>query len=258
LRITILGSRFTFLLHPSPEPTQWIVKLIHHPFLQRNDSVVRDLDAFRANLRATLRDVAIANALRVSQFFDAILGVERMHLQRGDMNQKSRSDEFVVHLVVAQHVANVLAKKALDAFPELLDAIDVVLLHPPRSIGRVGRARLEFLNLFLHPKIPGNIRDQILCNRESFYWFDRYRFVQRQIAHARHAHELRHPVHFRRARAALPRLAVPSTGKIRRLRALNVMYRVEHDHAFGDLGLIITKLAALGVAAPDFECGGHS
>src|SRR5438876_3199894 len=85
-RITILGSRFTFPFHPSPEPTERIIKLIHHPLLQRNDSVISDLDAFRTNFRATLGDVAVPNTLGVPQFLDAIFGIERMHLQRGDVN----------------------------------------------------------------------------------------------------------------------------------------------------------------------------
>ena len=82
-----------------------------------------------------------------------------MHFQRCDMNQETWPDEFVVHLVVAQHVANVLAKKTFNAFPEFLNTIDVLLLHPPGAVWRVGRARFELLNLFLHAKIPGDIGD---------------------------------------------------------------------------------------------------
>ena len=37
--------------------------------------------------------------------------------------------------------------------------------------------------------------------------------------------------------------------------ALNVMNRVEHDHAFGNFGGVIAKFAALGVTSPDFENG---
>jgi hypothetical protein len=254
-RISILGSRVTLSLHPSPEPTQRIIEFINDSFFQRNDSVVRDLDAFRANLRATLGDVAIPNALRVPQFFNAIFGIERMHLQRSDVNQEARPDEVIVLLMIAQHVANVLTKKTFDAFPELLHAINVFLRHAPRSIGRIRWARFESLDLFLHPKIPGHVRDQILCDRESFHRFDRYRFVQRQIAHACHAHELGHPVYFRRARAALACFAIPSAGEIVRLRALDVVHGIEHDHAFGDFRRVIAELSAARIAAPDFENG---
>src|ERR1700730_16371372 len=73
-------------LQPSPEPAKRIVKFIHHALFQRNDSVVRDLDVLWANLRATFGDVAVTDPLRVSQFLDAIFRVERMHLQRRDVN----------------------------------------------------------------------------------------------------------------------------------------------------------------------------
>jgi hypothetical protein len=77
--------------------------------------------------------------VRVAQFLDPILRVERMHLQRGRINQKSWSNESIVHLMIPQNVANVLAKKTFDAFPEFLYSIDVFLLHPPRSIRRIRR-----------------------------------------------------------------------------------------------------------------------
>ena len=42
-----------------------------------------------------------------------------------------------VQLMIAHHMADVLAKEALDALAEFLDAIDVALLHPPGAIGCV-------------------------------------------------------------------------------------------------------------------------
>ena len=96
------------------------------------------------------------------QFLDPVLGVERVHLQRRHVNEKTRPDELVVLVMVAQHVADILAKKTLDAFPEFLHAIDVLLRHPPRAVGRVRRARFEFLDPLFHREIPRNIRDQIL------------------------------------------------------------------------------------------------
>jgi hypothetical protein len=75
-----------FFLQPSPEPPKWIKKFIHDAFFQRNDSVVRDLDAFWTNLRATFGDVAVTDPISIPQFLNAILRIERMHLQSGDMN----------------------------------------------------------------------------------------------------------------------------------------------------------------------------
>ena len=68
-----------------------------------------------------------------------IRGVERVHFQGGDVDQETRADELVVHVVVAQDVANVLAQEALDALAELLHAVDVGLAHAPGAVGSVGR-----------------------------------------------------------------------------------------------------------------------
>src|SRR5262249_29368949 len=152
------------------------------------------------------------DSLRISQFFDSVLGIEWMHLQRGDMNQETWPDEFVVHLVIAQHVADVLTKKTFDALPEFLHAIDVLLLHSPGTVWRIGRSRLERFDLFLYPEIPGDICDQVLDDWKSFYGLDCRGFLQRQITQTGHTHELRHTVNFRRARPAFACLAVPSTG----------------------------------------------
>src|SRR5262249_20659875 len=77
-------------LQTTPNPAKWIEELVHHPLLQWNDGIVGDLDALRANLRATLGDVAVADSLRSPQFLDPVFGVERMHFQRSDVNQKAR------------------------------------------------------------------------------------------------------------------------------------------------------------------------
>ena len=150
-------------------------------------------------------------------------------------------------------MANVLAQKTFDALPEFLNTIYVLLLHPPCAIRRVGRSRLERFDLFLHPKIPRDICHQIFNKWKGLHGFDRDRSFQWQFAEARHAHQLRHPVHFRRARPAFACLAVPSAGEIGRLRPLDVVHGVEHDHAFGHIGGVIAKLAASGIATPDFE-----
>ena len=73
----------------------------------------------------------------------AVAGIERIHLQLRRVDQEARTDEFLVQVVIAQHVAHVLAQEALDALAEFLDAVDVGLLHAPRAVGGVGLARLE-------------------------------------------------------------------------------------------------------------------
>ena len=98
---------------------------VDYAFLERNDRVVRDRDAFGTNLRAALGDVAVSNSVRFAKLVSPILYVERMHLERGSVHEKARSDKSVELLVIAKNVADILAEIALDAFPEFLNAIDV-------------------------------------------------------------------------------------------------------------------------------------
>src|SRR5438874_6712599 len=100
-RFTILESRFTLPFPPPPNPSQWIIKLIHHPFFQRNNSVVRDLNLLRTNLGTTFRDVAVADSVGFAQFRHPIFGIEGVHLERGGVNQKARPDKAIMHLMIA-------------------------------------------------------------------------------------------------------------------------------------------------------------
>src|SRR6266545_2701392 len=252
-----LDCRITLSLQPSPDPTKGIIKVVHYAFLQRNNSVIGNLNAFRANLCAAFGDVAIADPLFVSQLLGTIRRIERMHLQRSDMDQKPRPNESLVHLVIAQHVADILAKKAFDAFAEFLYTIDVLLLHSPCPVGRIRRPRLKWLDCFLHAIVPGDVRDQVFQNWKSFHRLDCHRFLQWKLAESRHTHQFGHSVDFRRAGAALAGLTIPAARQVRRLRTLNIMNRVEHDHALGNFGGVITKFAAFGVTPPDFENGFH-
>ena len=58
---------------------------------------------------------------------------------------------------------------------------------------------------------------------------------------SRHAHQFGHAVYFRRTGAAFARLTIPAAGQIVRLRTLNIMNGIEHDHAFGNFGRVIAK-----------------
>src|SRR5205823_9978282 len=82
------------------------------------------------------------------------------------------------------------------------------------------------------------------------------RFVQWQIVEARHAHELGNTIDFGRAGAALAGLAIPATGQIIGLFGLDLVKRIEHDHAFADFGSVVAELALVCIAAPDFESSG--
>ena len=97
----------------------------------------------------------------------------------------------LVLVVIAQHVADVLAEEALDALPELLDAVDVALLHPPGAVGRIGRTRLELPDLLLDVVVPRDVGDQILDRRKRAHRLDRHGLAQVQRAEPRHAHQPR-------------------------------------------------------------------
>src|SRR5437763_10391825 len=103
-----------------------------------------------------------------------------MHFERGHVYEESWTDEFRVLAMIAEDVTDILAKIALDAFAEFLNAIDVLLGHAPGAVRRVGGTRFERLDLFLHLEVPGNVRHQVLEWRKSFHWLDSDRLVERQ------------------------------------------------------------------------------
>jgi hypothetical protein len=88
-------------------------------------------------LAAARGDVAVADAVALAQLGNAVLGVQRIHLQRGGVHEIPRADKAVVHVMIAQHVANVLAEETLDALAEFLRAIDV----RPAACARCRRGR---------------------------------------------------------------------------------------------------------------------
>src|SRR5258708_7363820 len=74
---------------------------------------------------AALGDVAVADPVRLPELLAAVEGVERVHLERRGVDQVARAHELLVQVMVAQHVADVLAEEALDALPELLNPVHV-------------------------------------------------------------------------------------------------------------------------------------
>src|SRR5690348_2747354 len=146
-------------------------------------------------------------------------------------------------------MANVLAKKALDALAELLHAVHIILVHLPIGAGARGERR----DLLVHLIVPGNIGNQILQNRKRLHGEDGDGLIERQGVHAGLTHEPRTAIHFGRAGAALGSLAIPAHGQIGRQVALNVVDGVEDDHSGGDGNAILLGLAALAVAPEDFQ-----
>src|SRR5207237_2865477 len=112
---------------------------------------------FRTDPGAALGDVAVPDAMQLLELPGPLFDVERMHLQRRGVGEEARADERRGRLVLADHVADVLAEEALDALAELLHALDIPLRHPPGAVGSVGGAGAELLDLFLHLEVPGDV-----------------------------------------------------------------------------------------------------
>src|SRR5437588_9391549 len=157
-----------------------------------------------------------------------------MHVEAGDADHEARAAEhFAFRLVmIAQHVADVLAEKTLDALAKFLNAIHFLLGHAPGAVRSVGRTRREGRNLFVDLVVPGNIRHQILDEWKRLHRLQRDRLRGGYGIHARHAHEPRFAVDFRRAGAALAGLAIPAAGQIPGLGGLNRVHAIEYDRAF--------------------------
>src|SRR6185437_10910798 len=131
------------------EPDQRVVLAVGDALLHRDQRVVRDLDVLGADLGAALGDVAEAQAVLLLRLLAPLTRVERVHVELGDAHQVARTGErLLVLLVIAHHVAGVLAQVALDALAELLRALDVHLGHPVL-------ARLEVLRRLEGRDLPG-------------------------------------------------------------------------------------------------------
>src|SRR5947209_2102684 len=196
------------------EPDERIVHPIDDPLLEGDDGIVGDVDVFRTDPGTAFGDVAEPDPLRFLQLRDAVLGIERVHLQRRHVGEEARPDESLVQLVLAEHVADVLAEIALDALAELLHTLDVGLGHAPGAVGGVGRPGLELLDPLLDLEVPRDVGDQVPDLRKRLHRRDRDRSLERQVAEPRHAHQAGKSVDLRRARAALARLAVPAHRQI--------------------------------------------
>ena len=244
--------------HPSQRPRDRVVRARHDALLERDDRVVGDVDVLGTDVRAALGDVAVAEPVLQSREVDAVVRVERMHLERREPHEVPRSRERrLVLLVVADDMADVLAQEALDALVEFLHALDVLLVHPPRAVGFL-RLRLERGDRLRLLVVVGDVGDEILDDRERLHRRDGDLLARLEGVHPRHAHELRVAVDLGAARAALARLAVPAHGEIGRVRRLDAVHDVEDDHALIGRHAVIDELPAGAVAAPDLHADvGH-
>src|ERR1700687_3289111 len=243
---------------PAQHPHHRVVA-VGHALLQGDDAVVGDVDVLRADLGAALGDVAEPDARVVVQEPGAIHGVERVHLERGGLDEEARAREgLLLLLVVADDVADVLAQEALDALVELLGAIDVLLHHPVLAV-RVRRLEPQRRDLLGLHVVVGDVGDQVPDQGEGPDGGHRDRLTLGEYVHAGHAHEPRLAIDLRAARAALARLEVPPAGRVLGLGGLDAVDDVQHPHALAALDLVLLEVADLRGAAehPQREVGHH-
>src|SRR5439155_1114235 len=225
---------------------------VGHPLLERDDPVVGDVDVLGAHLGAALRDVAEAHAGLLPHELRPIAGVERVHVEAGQLDEEARPREILLLLlVVADDVADVLAQEALDALVELLDAIDVLLHHPIGAVGlrRLQAERRDLLGLLV---VVRHVGDEIADQREGPDRRDADGLAGREGVHPGHAHEPGLAVDLRAARAALAGLAVPPAGQVARLGGLQAMDHVEDDHALVEVDVVGLEFAAACLRSSSF------
>src|SRR5262245_65334865 len=70
--------------HPE-QPGQRIEITVNHPLLQRNNSIVRNRNRLRANLRTALRDITVADPELFFELRHAVGSIAWVHLERCQM-----------------------------------------------------------------------------------------------------------------------------------------------------------------------------
>src|SRR3990170_6214852 len=230
------------------DPAHRVVVAVRHPFLERDDGVVRDVDVLRTDLGAALRDVAVADPRRLADQFRAVDGVQRVHHQLRQPHQEARPEEArLVLRMVPDHVADVLAEEALDALAELLAAVDIHLLDAVAALRL--RRPLEGRDLLRHLEVEGDVRHEVLDEGERLDGSDADRLSRLEGVHAGHAHEAGLAVDLGAAGTALASLTVPADSEVVRLRGLDAVDDVEDDLALLHVDDVIDEGAAGGVAA---------
>src|SRR5438309_3618221 len=235
--------------HLPEQQGQGVEKFVHDALLERDDGVVRNVNLFGTNLRAALRDIAIAQAKLILEQARAVEPVQRMHFEAGHSNEESRAGELFLLVVLAKNVANVLAEKAFDALAKLLNPVDIELRDFPFH----SLTRLEGRDFAIDTIVPGNVGDKVFDARKGFHGKDGDGLILREIVHARFTGQARTAIDFRGARAALPCFAVPANREIGSEMPLNVMERVEDDHAGSDRDAVVNRLPSSRIAAKNAQ-----
>src|SRR5688572_33369165 len=92
-----------------------------------------------------------------------------MHFQRCYINQMPGSGKFFLEVVLTQDMTNILAKKAFDTFTELLNTINISLVHSPGSIGRIRGPRLKPFYFLFDLKVYRYIGHKVFDHGKCFH-----------------------------------------------------------------------------------------
>src|ERR1700735_564702 len=220
-----------------------IVKFVDNTLLQRNDRIIRNVNLLGAHFRTALGDVAQTEAEVLLEHARAGFRIARMHFEPRDPDEEPRSPEMLHFLVLAEHVAHILAQEAFNAFPKFLHPVHIYLVHFP-----LAGAGLERRNCLVDAVIPGNVSDQVFDHRKRFHGLNRDGLVQGKRVHTGFASEPRPAIDLRRARAALAGLAIPAHRQVGRLVRLDVVERIQHDHSRGNGDAVRDGLPTLAVS----------
>ena len=120
-------------------------------------------------------------------------------------HEKARAGELGVLVVGPQHVADILAHKALDATLRLVEALHVLLVHRERRL-LLAVERLDGAGSFV---VPRDVRDQVLYDRERLHRVNPDLLIL-ELLHAGLAQKTGLAVDLRAARTAVGGLAVPA------------------------------------------------
>jgi hypothetical protein len=140
-------------------------------------------------------------------------------------------------------MANILAQKTLDAFPEFLHPFNVFLVHAPTAIFGVRFAWFEFFYLFLYLIIPAHVRYQVLDQWKGLHGLYHDGFTLGKVAQSGHAHKLGYAVDLGGTGSAFTGFAVPSYTEVIGLFGLYFVDGIKHNHALNRFGGVSFKPA---------------
>src|SRR5580700_4632977 len=83
---------------------QRVEETVYDALLQGNDGIIGDGNRLGTHLRAAFRDIAQPDSELRFQRLQPVGHIQRVHFERGGINQETRADKLIVHVMIAQNV----------------------------------------------------------------------------------------------------------------------------------------------------------